>query len=741
MAIPKQNIFKKLINERNSIYQRQEYGWRYSLKFKALIITLTVFISSVFYVFHFKKNDYYNTDTRIESGQIWDNPDLVASFTFPVYKSQQVHQKEIDAAKESALLVFSFEKQAKSATINKINNQISDLQKIAQNEETLISTDIPNDVINLFKDIPANEKSSFLRSLENELTSLINEIYERGFVSISLNNINHNLIKVRVSENKFFVLKKSDLFDINLISDYSRRYVLPKYSQKMSEIAEYFINSINLPNLVFSDALTNENRDIEGTKVPKTLKIIKEGTVIIKKGSEINDESKAAILSYQSASNMMNENVYTIFSFLGSFGHAALIITILMLYLFVMRKKIFHDNMQLLVICIIVLISAFISWLTVEIGTNYSLEYLVFVPAFVMLAAIVFDSRTAFYVTITLSFMLAGIRGSDYVIAITMIFSGILAAYTVRDIQNRTQIFQSIFFIFIGLMAPILIFGAERSIDWNIMLERIILALINAVFSPLLTFGMLFIIEKFSDTTTDLQLKEYDNLNHPLLQKMNEIAPGTYQHTLSVAMLAERAATAIGANPLLAKVGAYFHDIGKMAKAEYFTENQVDMDNKHELITPKKSVQIIKEHVTDGIVLANKYKLPPRIIDFIPMHHGTTLIKHFYAKALEDRSVDVNQHDYRYPGPKPNSKETAILMICDSAEAISRIVDKKIEEIEEIIEQNIQNRILDGQFDECNITMQDLKKIKEVLAKNLIGLSHQRTSYKEIPKDKENEKQ
>lgn len=740
MVSQKQNIFKKLVNERNSIYQKQGEGWRYSIKIKAVVIILTVLISTIFYVFHLKENDYYNTDTRIESGQIWDNPDLIAGFTFPVYKSQQRHQKEINAAKESALLVFEYQDDAKSATFNKIMNQIAELQKIASDEEKLISTEIPNDIITLLKSMSASDKTNLSRNIESELSSLVNKIYERGFVSISLNNINQDLLKIHVSENKFYVLKKNGLFDINLISDYSRKYILPKYKKNISEIVEYLINSINLPNIVFSDVLTNQNREIESSKVPKTLKIIEKGSVIIKKSSEINEESKAAILSYLSAANMKNENVYTVFSFLGSLGHAALIITILMLYLFVMRKKIFHDNMQLLVISILVLISAFISWLTVEIGTNYSLEYLVFIPSFVMLAAIVFDSRTAFYVTITLSFMLAGIRGSDYVIAITMIFSGILAAYTVRDIQNRTQMFQSIFFIFIGLLAPILIFGAERSIDWDIMLERLILALINSVFSPLITFGMLFIIEKFSDTTTDLQLKEYDNLNHSLLQKMNEIAPGTYQHTLSVAMLAERAASAIGANPLLTKVGAYFHDIGKMAKAEYFTENQADMGNKHELITPKKSAQIIKEHVSDGILLANRYKLPPRIIDFIPMHHGTTLIKHFYAKALEDSTEKVNQIDYRYPGPKPNSKETAILMICDSAEAISRIVDKKIEEIEQIIEQNIQDRILDGQFDECNITMEDLKKIKDVLAKNLLGLSHQRTSYKEIPKDRENEK-
>ena len=231
--------------------------------------------------------------------------------------------------------------------------------------------------------------------------------------------------------------------------------------------------------MIYNDELSQESKEIAASQVPKTLRILNAGSKIISRGEEITEESKAAILSYLSAANRKNENVYTIMTFIGSFGHAALIITILMLYLIVLRKKIFHDNAQMLIICSIILLSALISWLTIELGTAYSLQYLAIIPSLVMLAAIVFDSRTAFYVTITLSLMLAGIRGSDYVIGTTMIFAGILAAYTVRDIQNRTQMFQSIFFIFIGLTLPILIFGAERSVDSGIIMQRVLLALIR----------------------------------------------------------------------------------------------------------------------------------------------------------------------------------------------------------------------------------------------------------------------
>jgi putative nucleotidyltransferase with HDIG domain len=372
-----------------------------------------------------------------------------------------------------------------------------------------------------------------------------------------------------------------------------------------------------------------------------------------------------------------------------------------------------------------------------EINTSLPLQYLIFVPAISMLAAIIFDSRTAFYVTVTLAFLVAGIRGNDYVTAITMLIGGALAAYTVKDIQNRTQMFQSMFFIFISLSFTIAVFGIERSTDIMNIIKRLIVALVNSALSPLIAYGMLLILEKSVNVASDLRLQEYNNLNHPLLIKMSELAPGTYQHTLSVAMLAERCAGAIYANSMLTKTGSYFHDIGKIAKPEYFVENQSDIQNKHDLMSPRKSAQAIRDHVQAGIEMGRQYHLPERIIDFIPQHHGTTLIKHFYAKAIEEGGAkEINQDDYRYPGPKPQTKEAAILMICDSAEAISRIEGKGKDEIEQIIDANIQDRLLDGQFDECDITIHELQTIKETIVKNMIGVSHKRTSYKEIPKEK-----
>jgi putative nucleotidyltransferase with HDIG domain len=375
-------------------------------------------------------------------------------------------------------------------------------------------------------------------------------------------------------------------------------------------------------------------------------------------------------------------------------------------------------------------------------NSSYPLEYAVIVPALSMLIAILFDSRTAFYSTVVMSLLIAGVRGSDYSVGLAMMIGGMVAAYSVRDIQARTQLFASITYVFIGMSVSIASIGAERSLSWNEMYPQLIVAGINAVFSPIFTFGVLYLIERVFPVTTDLKIDEYDSLEHPLLMEMNEKAPGTFQHTMTIARLAESAAHAIHANALLAKVGSLYHDIGKIPKAEYYVENQINIDNKHNHLPPKKSASIIKEHVHDGIELAKEYKLPQRIIDFIPMHHGTMLVKHFYAKAIElsqngDGPTIVKEEDYRYTGPKPNTKETGILMLADAAEAVVRLNNAETkEDIEVILQGIINDRMLDGQLDECPLTIAEINEIKESFIKNLLGMRHHRITYKEIPDKK-----
>ena len=504
--------------------------------------------------------------------------------------------------------------------------------------------------------------------------------------------------------------------------------------KELHNVAVRILSELMIPNLIYSPELSDQYKILAQKSISKTEGIVRKGEIIVTKGQKVTKEVLQKVISYQKSRYLESPPKFSLFVFLGSIGHSFVVYSILLFYLYFIRKRIFHDNFQFAILSSLLILTAFGSWLTIQIPSKLPIEYFVFLPALSMLAAIVFDSRTAFYSTITMSLMLAGIRGNDYDAGTAMLIAGTIAAYTVRDIQSRTQIFKSMFFIMIGFSIPIISFGLERSADFSQVITRLLIALLNSAISPLLTFGLLFLMERFSKITTDLKLQEYNNLNHPLLVKLNELAPGTYQHTLSMAILAEKCAAAIGANALLAKVGSYFHDIGKMAKPEYFIENQLDMNNKHDSITPKKSVEAIKHHVLEGIKLAKEYKIPQRIVDFIPMHHGTSLIKHFYAKALEEADgKHVNEKDFRYPGPKPNNKETSIVMICDSAEAVSRLVKDK-DQLEQAIEKIIQEKLLDGQFDDSNLSFKELNVIKDTCIKNLLGVSHQRVEYKEIPK-------
>lgn len=251
--------------------------------------------------------------------------------------------------------------------------------------------------------------------------------------------------------------------------------------------------------------------------------------------------------------------------------------------------------------------------------------------------------------------------------------------------------------------------------------------------------------ERLFGIVTDLRLLELTGLKHPLLRRLEREAPGTYQHVLNVTKLAEAAAEAIGANYLLVRAGAYFHDVGKVIKPKYYSENQVNLDDKkaHSKLSPYMSVLIIKNHVKEGVEMARKASLPQKIIDFIPQHHGTGLIRYFYGEALrryeESETMDpVHEEDFRYPGPKPQSIESAIVLLADSVEAIaaSKFTGGQVNanEIRKTVQEAISEKFNDGQFDECELTMRQLYEIREAFARTLMARYHFRVAYPALPK-------
>jgi putative nucleotidyltransferase with HDIG domain len=283
--------------------------------------------------------------------------------------------------------------------------------------------------------------------------------------------------------------------------------------------------------------------------------------------------------------------------------------------------------------------------------------------------------------------------------------------------------------------------GLLNSLEFHIYITEAFMGLANGVMSAIIVTGILPIFETLSKTITDISLLEIADLNHPILKEMVIRAPGTYHHSLVVGNIAEAACEAIGANALLARVSAYFHDIGKIEKAEYFSENQAG-ESMHDKLSPTMSSLIITNHVKNGVELAQRYGLNKKIVDIIRQHHGTGLVFYFFKRALEKREDDdVFEGGFRYPGPRPQTKEAACVLLADSVEAASRTLeDPTPSSLQGLVKKVINNKFIDGQLDECELTLRDLEKIAEVFTHILTGIYHSRVEYPEDAGKKNNQR-
>lgn len=495
--------------------------------------------------------------------------------------------------------------------------------------------------------------------------------------------------------------------------------------------------SANVIFLVPDVTATSKLHEDLATSVGTTKEIVRKSDVIIRKGQRVDDLALRRLLAYRNAELLRSTITYSYFAVIGSLGHAIVIIGFVVLFLRFLRPVSYHRVYQLATLLALPVLSTLMGWLSARIDTALPLEYLAIIPALAMIITILYEERTALMLSVAMSISVGAARGDDYAIMLVLLVGGIMGVYSGRDIHSRTQIFTAIVAIFSGMAIALLAIDLERSAQVELIWPKLVMAGANAILSPLLTFAVILLFERTFNVATDLRLEEFNNVNHPLLRLLNERAPGTYQHTMAVARLAEAAADAISANALLTRVGTYFHDIGKIEKSEYFVENQIDTHNKHDHIPPKRSAAIIRQHVQDGIELAKEYKLPERITKFIPMHHGTILIKHFHAQAMEqstETGIAVDEQDFRYPGPKPDSREAGIVMLADAAEALSRLVDtSQRQEIESAVHSIIMDRVFDGQLTNTMLTIHDLDLIQEAFVKNLLGSSHQRVRYKNTP--------
>ncbi len=420
---------------------------------------------------------------------------------------------------------------------------------------------------------------------------------------------------------------------------------------------------------------------------------------------------------------------------------APLIIVFIAFHLYYSQKtnpKIFL-NLALLITLNVFLVNSLIEYTTIP-------YYAIPVASISMLTMLLFNDLELSFLISFINSLFAGMMiGQGYEIIIIFFLGGMMGAFSVRGARTRSHLLLSGFYVSaINILSLILLTNNFQFVmNKQFVVSKIYPLLVNGFVCAFLVAPFSKIFEHLFGVITNYSLLELSDFNQPLLKRMILEAPGTYQHSLVVSTLAESAADAIGANALLARVGAYYHDIGKIVKPEYFTENQSMDRNRHDDIEPSMSRLVIQNHVKEGIDLARKAGLNEKIIEFIPQHHGTSLMYYFYQKALEENQ-DPNMiidADFRYPGPKPQTREAAITLLADSVEAAVRSLDEHAPtKIEETVKKIVNNKFIDGQLDECNLTLKEINKITLVFTKVLSSIYHARVKYPEKKNGNSNKK-
>jgi cyclic-di-AMP phosphodiesterase PgpH len=499
------------------------------------------------------------------------------------------------------------------------------------------------------------------------------------------------------------------------------------YERNLEGIIKEIAYSQIRPNLFYDKEKTEEK--IEEAKKSVEKEIIKKNQIIVKEGEPVT-QRQLDILKELGLLNDGNTK--------GSITNLLAITTMILLVLIIQKEylrkelpEVYKSKKNLILINVINIIVILIT-----IGANILSPYLIPVLCGVMLITILIDSKASLVVNLTDIILISVIVGFEPIIILISIVSVILGSISLKKVQQRNDIIYAT--AYIAIIVSILTFTTNMLSSNNIkeIFIKTGYTAIGALVSGILALGLLPFFESIFDVVTNIKLLELSNPNQPLMKKLLMEAPGTYHHSVMVANLAESATEAIGGNPVIARVGAYYHDIGKTKRPYFFGENQMGKENPHDRITPNLSTMIILSHVKDGIEMAKEYNIPKILQDMIVQHHGTTLVKYFYYK-MKNSSEDpeeVKEEDFRYPGPIPDTKEAGVLMLADGVEASVRsITEPTKEKIENMVNNIINDKLSSNQLINCDLTLKDIDTIKKCFLKSLDGIYHHRIEY---PKEK-----
>ncbi len=684
---------------------------------------------------------------------------VIAPFNFPVLKSADDLESEREAARRSVPLLFRRDPQIATQQFsmlvdifNRVGRIRRAAQKLSQSEALAfrhqfdeqeastrqavardstalmrlredLAQQFPLDLSNthwaaLLQGQTETGRKIDLDRLQRNLERIIRDLFSEGVLELAKRQIGDAPVAVSsagVEEN----------FELQFLMDQDEAWTKAKtrlqaiYTEEQAveyatgtELLIYLIR----PNLLYDSETTQRRQKEAVDMVPPAKGIVLKNERIVDANTRVTEEVLLRLSSLAAAKTQLLASAGGIQLWLPRIG-MVLITTICLafffVWLYVYRRHLYRQNRILLLMNLLfVLMLAMGSFFHLRIGLS---EYLIPFTVAAMAFTILFDARTAVIAVVTLAIMMGFLVGNRIDFVLVNLLAGSVAIYSVRQLRRRRQIFTAIIYIVSAYALGIASVEFLKYTNLAALGEHVMYASINGVLSPIMVYGLIGVLEVIFGMTTNLTLLELSDFNQPLLRRLSREANGTFSHSIVVGNLAEAAANAIGANSLLCRVGAYYHDIGKLGRPEYFIENQFKQVNPHDSLAPHMSARVVINHVKDGLKLAREYGLPEAVSDFIPMHHGTARIEYFYQRAIKESgdASQVKEEAYRYRGPKPNTKETGILMLCEAIEAATRsIKNPTLPRIQQMMDTIIELRMTDNQLNECPLTLRELQLIK-----------------------------
>lgn len=675
---------------------------KYTSVIKYILMALSIIIISAVLPKHAKFK------YEFEKGNVWLHEDLISPFNFPIKKTLEEVKKDKESILKSVLPVYELDDKV-------FQDQV--LQYQSDFEAKWRNSGLKEDAIKV-KNFELGYK-------------ILEDIYKKGVIGLNKKyqrEGNHYIISL-LRNNIENQISTATLFtQASAVTEAANKLVQQKNIE--SDILLAIIKDRISPNIIYNERFTEKIEKQAVENVSSTRGMVQKGEVIVSKESTVTEDIYQKLeslrLTYEDSIATPNDRELTL---AGQFLLVGLIVTLLMVFLYLFRKDIFSDNRQISLILIIVTsMLVFLSWaIKLKLPSLYYIPFCI-VP---IIIRILFDTRLAMNIHLLVVLIASFFLPNSFEFAFLQITAGMVAIYSIKNLVRREQFLISAMLILLNYFIAYLGIsfireGTIEAIEWSKFLPFIFSVLLS-----LLAYPLIYLFEKLFGITSDITLIELTNTNSTLLRELAFKAPGTFQHSLQVANLAESAIFKIGGNALLVRAGALYHDIGKMDNPQFFIENQNKGLNPHDKLPYEESAQIIIRHVINGIEMARRHNLPEVIIDFLRTHHGNTRVDYFYQSFLKNFPEKiVDENTFRYPGPIPFTKETAVLMLADSVEAASRsLKEPDAESINNLVERIIEYKLEQNQLNDSNITLKEIETIKLIFKTMLMGIYHVRVEY------------